>query len=420
MAASLDIADSEGNAQAIMSRINGDEGAELLVGLVPQGGRDWIAGVVYLENIVRAVRAFNGERLSICYVGNREHQLDAATHAQLGVPVHFYTHLSEQSWMRVAKNTIRSQRLPLSLERLAKRIGLSVLFPFHAAPAGQLPVPWIGWIPDFQHKRRPEFFSTAEQAQRDLCFQMIVANAPHIVVSSDDARADLMRWFPTAESRVSVLQFRTVLDSRWLSQDPRAVTAGCDLPPKYLVYPSQFWIHKNHRTVLAALSLLAARGRNVVLVCTGREYDYRHPQYGEELKNEITRLGLGSHVRLLGLLDRATQVQVIRGSAAVIQASVFEGWSALVEDARALGKRIYVSDIPVHREQHPDDATYFNPDCAEDLADLIDRDWPHLTPGPDLDRERHAVERQEGLIREFSCRFVDIAYRAAHQGSCDR
>ena len=117
-----------------------------------------------------------------------------------------------------------------------------------------------------------------------------------------------------------------MLDPRWFNLDPLTVTERFDLPSKYLTYPSQLWAHKNHRTVLAALNLLRDRGRtDVVLVCTGREYDFRRPDYADGLKKEIVRRGLQSQVRLLGLLDRATQIQVMRTSAAVIQASFFEG-----------------------------------------------------------------------------------------------
>jgi glycosyltransferase involved in cell wall biosynthesis len=391
--------------------------AELTVGLVPQGGADWIAGVVYLENIVRAVLAVDGGRVELCYITSRDHQLDRGSNAALGIPEYFYTHRSHQPWLRVAKNSVRSRRRPRSLETLAKRIGLSVLFPLQTVPSEGLPVPWIGWIPDFQHRRRPEFFSPVDRAQRDVCFRQIVDEAPHVVVSSFDARADLMRWFPTTEARVSVLQFRTALDPRWFELNPRAVAERFNLPLKYLTYPSQLWAHKNHRTVFAALALLRARGRtDIVLVCTGREYDHRCPEYTGLLKEEIARFGLQSQVRLLGLLDRPTQIQIMRASAAVIQASVFEGWSALVEDSRALGKRIFVSDIPVHREQEPDDAAYFNPESAEELADLIEREWPHLKPGPDLAREQRAGERQEGLTRDFACRFVDLVGRARRAG----
>jgi hypothetical protein len=389
------------------------ERAEVTVGLVPQGGADWIAGVVYLENIVRAVLATGDSRLEFCFISGPDHQLGRGSKLTLDVPEYFYTHRSRDSWSRVAWNSVKSRRLPRSLETLASRIGLSVLFPIQTPPSEELPVPWIGWIPDFQHKRRPEFFSVAQRDERDIRFRRVVDEASHVVVSSQDARADLMRWFPTTDARVSVLQFRTVLDPRWFDLNPLTVAERFDLPLKYLTYPSQLWVHKNHRTVLAALSLLRARGRtDIVLVCTGREYDYRHPDYADGLKKEIVRRGLHSQVRLLGLLDRPTQIQVMRASAAVVQASSFEGWSALVEDSRALGKRIFVSDIPVHREQDADDAAYFNPESSEELAGLIEGEWTHLEPGPDLGREQHAREKQERLTRDFAGRFVDIVARA--------
>ena len=110
------------------------------------------------------------------------------------------------------------------------------------------------------------------------------------------------------------------------------------------------------------------------------------PEYADRLKREIERRGLSSQVYFLGLLDRETQIQIMRASAAVVQASLFEGWSALVEDARALGKRVFVSDIPVHREQEPADASTFDPERPEALADLLERAWPGLEPGPDLVR----------------------------------
>jgi glycosyltransferase involved in cell wall biosynthesis len=384
--------------------------AGLTVGLVPQGGPQWIAGVIYLENIVRAVRAMDGNRPSLCYIaGPTDRRFDRNNHLTIEVPTYHYTHRSNDRRLRIVWNSVKSRRLPRSLETVARRIGLSALFPIQSPPGQPFPVPWVAWIPDFQHKRRPEFFSAELRAERDRRFQRIVDQAPHVVVSSQDARADLMRWFPAGEGRVSVLSFRTVLDPRWFDVDPRTVAAGLNLPTKYLIYPSQLWVHKNHRVVFAALRLLRARGRtDVVVVCTGQQFDHRHPDYADTLKEEIARLGLESQVRLLGLLDRPTQIQIMRASAAVLQASFFEGWSALVEDARALGKRLFVSDIPVHREQEPADAEFFNPECAEELADLVERAWPDLEPGPDPVRELRARQAQATLTGDFAHRFVDI------------
>ena len=49
----------------------------------------------------------------------------------------------------------------------------------------------------------------------------------------------------------------------------------------------------------------------------------------------------------------------MRKAMAVIQPSLFEGWSTVVEDARALGKPMILSDFPVQIEQDPPSSDYF-------------------------------------------------------------
>jgi glycosyltransferase involved in cell wall biosynthesis len=177
-------------------------------------------------------------------------------------------------------------------------------------------------------------------------------------------------------------------------EEPNQVAAQFQLPEKFLIFPSQFWIHKNHRVLFEAIRILRDRGfADICLVST--------------LQEQIQRLGLNAHIRILGLLPRQVQVQLFRRAAAVIQPSLFEGWSALVEDARTLGKRIYVSDIPVHREQQPANAVFFDPDRADELAESVARDWPDLKPGPDLVRESEAHV-------QHLCRALAFA-RAFHQ-----
>ncbi len=51
----------------------------------------------------------------------------------------------------------------------------------------------------------------------------------------------------------------------------------------------------------------------------------------------------------------------MQNSLAIIQPSSFEGWSTVVEDAKALNQNIIVSDIAVHREQLPGHSYFFMP-----------------------------------------------------------
>ena len=104
-----------------------------------------------------------------------------------------------------------------------------------------------------------------------------------------------------------------------------------------------------------------------MLVCTGATDDHRDPGYFARLKQDLP-----GNVRILGVVPRADYLHLLRGAAAVVQPSRFEGWSSVVEDARAFGKPIALSDIAVHREQSPCGAHFFEADDPAALAEAID------------------------------------------------
>jgi glycosyltransferase involved in cell wall biosynthesis len=59
---------------------------------------------------------------------------------------------------------------------------------------------------------------------------------------------------------------------------------------------------------------------------------------------------------------------LMKNAQAVIQPSLFEGWSTVVEDAKALYQTLIVSDIAVHQEQLEQKAYYFPPNDYVTLA----------------------------------------------------
>ena len=89
----------------------------------------------------------------------------------------------------------------------------------------------------------------------------------------------------------------------------------------------------------------------------------------------------------MGLVPKFDQIQLMRRSIAVVQPSLFEGWSTLVEDARLLGKPMILSNLPVHLEQNPPYSAFFEVNSPEDLAKLLGDFWQNYHPGPDLEKE---------------------------------
>jgi hypothetical protein len=115
---------------------------------------------------------------------------------------------------------------------------------------------------------------------------------------------------------------------------------------------------------------------------------------------------------VLGLIPRSDQIQLMRGATAVVQPSLFEGWSTVVEDARCLGKRLFVSDIAVHREQDPPAAVFFNPWEPEALANALAKEWAALPHGLDPVAEARARTAYRNGIMQFARNFTQIAEEA--------
>jgi len=256
----------------------------------------------------------------------------------------------------------------------------------------------LHWIPDLQHRRLRGTFSRTERLKRELAFVRFAVPARRIVVSSEAVRRDAARAYPSFARKLRVLRFTTVVPPGLTEIDPAETLARYELEPGYLFLPNQFWKHKNHAVAFAAA---AEVGR--VLVCTGATEDHRDPGYFGRVTAELP-----STVRILGVVPRADYLQLLRGAAAVVQPSRFEGWSSVVEDARAFGKPIALSDIPVHREQDPPGAQFFDPGDPGSLADAIER----AVASPRIS-EQDSYAAQAERVRAYARAFAELTSAAS-------
>ncbi len=97
---------------------------------------------------------------------------------------------------------------------------------------------------------------------------------------------------------------------------------------------------------------------------------------------------------------------------AMINPSRFEGWSTSVEEAKSLGKAILLSDIDVHREQAPERGTFFDPDSAEALAELISSAWERFDPAAERAAAEAAAGRLPSRRRAFAETYAAIVREA--------
>lgn len=205
------------------------------------------------------------------------------------------------------------------------------------------------WIPDFQHKVLPHYFTDKKIAYRDRVFSKYL-RSQRVLFSSESAKKDALSFY-SVEATPYVYRFPSLAIEEFDEAGYQDVVDEFKVKAPFVFLPNQFWVHKNHLTVLKALVAAVKKGRPFTLVCSGAMVDYRNTGYAQEILEFIQRFAIQDHVKLVGVLKKEVLNVFYRESALLINPSRFEGWSTTVEEGKALGKRMVLSDIPVHREQ---------------------------------------------------------------------
>jgi glycosyltransferase involved in cell wall biosynthesis len=391
---------------------------KLKIGLIMQGGRDWIGGSYYIKNIMFALSSLPEEvretfEICLLYQGkkpsreseDRVNSNDIIYSLETDLLPFTFTNRLKSRFMRTFWN-IQNPRIPMLFEN----INLDFIYPY-LVPTEEKRLSYNGcpWIPDFQHKYQPELFQDSEINARDNLFSQIANSSSRVVLSSETAAKDFQEFFPRSKCNPEILQFRTSLAANCYTRNTIEFLQKYHLPERFFLISNQFWQHKNHMMVFEALKILQSSSIYPVVVCTGHVYDYRKPDYIDIILQAISTYGLANQVYLLGLIPRIDQLQLMRHSLAIVQPSLFEGWSTVIEDARCLGKKMILSDFPVHLEQNPPEGVFFERNSPQQLANLIAAWWEKSPPGVNLEAETIAREENGANVQKFGYRFLEIA-----------
>jgi glycosyltransferase involved in cell wall biosynthesis len=385
----------------------------LTIGLVVDGGGGWWGRLEYTKNIAAALREHNArlpENAQMRVLAIATSVPAATVHDYLSPHVDgFVSAAGDGSSLRgkVARRLLRTAwkyRVPLTgkLDRAVRSHAIDFLYPSFQE-VSPTTCRTAAWIPDFQHLYLPQLFTANELKMRERGFGTIAAQAPTVVVSSESSAGDFARTYPPFANKLAVLRFRISLPSETWDCDSAVTVQKYHLPTRYLIICNQFWHHKNHAIVFRALRLLKESGTVIPLVCTGRLHDHRCETFSDEVLSELHTSGIADQVKLLGLIPKADQIELLRGSVGLVQPSRFEGWNTAIEEAMALGIPVMASDIPVHREQCGALASYASTDDVASWARILEEAWKATG-------ERHNIaNRYTDLRRTFADQFIQIA-----------
>ena len=374
------------------------------------GGPQWMGGIIYTQNLARAIASLSPDerhslKISISTPASKAHYVEPVRHC---VDQIYVQPQLKRAYLKLCK--ILANRVTVIPQEWLNPDQVDFIYPTIAG--SRAPYKWGGLIPDFQAYHLPEFF-TPELIENCKAWHKVVSQSASVAVfSSEVARKDFEHFYPESEVPTEVLHFATSPEADWFDPNPIEVQHKYNLPDHFFLVCNQFWKHKDHAVVIEALDILREKGQQPCVVCTGKTEDPRNPDFFEQLISKIESSGLQDQVKILGLVPRMDQIQLMRRCLAVIQPSRYEGWSTVVEDARTMGKPMIISDFPVHLEQNPPYSYFFSQGNPQGLAAVLQKATTELEPGPNSTIE--AMVRGENLdrVQQFGRRFLEIAYTA--------
>ena len=235
---------------------------------------------------------------------------------------------------------------------IIKEHELDGVFPMHDFPVkSKQKAKQISWYADLQHKYYPEFFAKKKLVEREIRIRYILKNATDLVVSSQAVKDDFLKFYNIPDHlKIHIYRFVSIIDELPEVKMPELLKQN-NLPKEYFMVSNQFHKHKNHQVVFKALAILKKEGKKVHIAFSGKFPNQPDSPYIQELHDLINKHELSSQITFLGLIPRGEQLVIMKNAIAIIQPSLFEGWSTVIEDARSLQVPVIASDLPVNIEQ---------------------------------------------------------------------
>jgi alpha-1,3-rhamnosyl/mannosyltransferase len=216
---------------------------------------------------------------------------------------------------------VQELRMAWLLPRLLRRVGASLVHTQYAVPV-RCPIPAVVTIHDLSFERNPALMGKKDAAVFKRVVPRAARQAARILTVSERSKLDLEELYGLPPSRIVVTPNGV---------DPAFSPGDIGVPGRdYLLCVGVVEPRKNQRAALAA-----AKEVGMPLVIAG-------PANDQALAVELRRGG----ARVEGYVDTERLVELYRGAACLVQASLHEGFGLPVLEAMACGTPVVTVPEP--------------------------------------------------------------------------
>lgn len=279
-----------------------------------------------------------------------------------------------------------------SLSTQASAQKLDVLHcPHYTLPVG-LDCRSVVTIHDLIQLRFPQYFSLPQRTYAKLMIGHACAHADRIIVDSRFTQTDIEQEFPSSIGKIETIPLGVSehFGRRLSAQENEQFLARFGLTRPYLLYVGSAKIHKNIGLLLEGYRR-SSISKDVTLVSAGEPISNN-----SEAVRFFADESFRRSIKELGRISDADLASVYQNAMAVVLPSRYEGFGFSVVEAMKAGVPVIGARAASIPEVIGDAGLLFDPDSADELADLITK------IADDEELRRALVEKGSEHVRQFS------------------
>jgi len=367
--------------------------------------RKWLGGFNFILNLIKSLSLLKNKKIKLILIVDKKFDSNVVKNYDLEiVKTNFFSH--ESFTKRIFnKFFIFFFGKSFIYDNFFKYHKIDVLSHYNTPLGKKSDIKNFPWLTDLQFLHYPQNFSFKNRILKKINIKLLGSHSDKIILSSKNARKDLKKISVGAYNNSVVNSFTFGLLNLKEILSLNKLKKKYKIKKNFFYLPNQYFVHKNHIIVIKALNqiLREKKNKNITIISTGHNSDHRNLNHFKKIVKYIKNYNLKKNYIYLGIVPYQDMMSLIYHSIGIINPSKFEGWSSSVEQAKSMGKKIILSDLPVHREQKPNRAKFFKSNDFKKLSKILRIEWVRH----DQNREKKIYHKSYGILEKRLIKFAN-------------
>ncbi|TAH21156.1 MAG: glycosyltransferase family 1 protein [Cytophagales bacterium] len=286
--------------------------------------------------------------------------------------VNINTTFSERAFYKAKKifGLPKTEKIYHPLQKIILKENIDLMFYLSPWENFFLDIPYFSMVWDLQHRLQPYFpevSANGEWEKRERYYEENLPKASRIIIGNEAGRNEIHQFYNIPKERIAILPHPTPAFA--LGNESIKHTLPKDFSPQrpYLLYPAQFWAHKNHISLVKALQILKNEfATELDLVFVGSDKGNKN-----FIQQKVSELALENQVHFLGFVATEELIALYQHAFALSYVTHFGPENLPPLEAFALGCPVIASRVSGAEEQLGEAAILASPNSPQEIAESI-------------------------------------------------